>query len=167
MDFSKIKLLISDLDGTLTDGFYHIGSNDTVTKTFNTRDFWALQILQEQGIEVLIVTGATDNVLSMKVKNLPDSCKIRMDYMTGIENKVEAIEQYLRRHRYKWENVAFIGDGGNDLGCMRTAGITASPADALPMIKEEANYICTLGGGKGAVCEFVQYLLGKIKEHGN
>lgn len=170
MNYKDIKLVVCDLDGTLTDGMYHISTphdgfcegQAMVTKSFNTKDFYGLQQLQSRGISVLILTGADDNVIYAKVKGLPAYCKTDLTVASGIENKLAYMEEYIKAFGFGWENVAYIGDAGNDLECMKKAAITACPSDAVSIIKNEANIVSDLPGGRGAVGEFADYIIQRL-----
>lgn len=162
MQFKDIKMVVVDVDGTLTDGLFYVSDNGSLTKSFNTKDFWGLEQLQKAGLDVLILTGSTDKVIYEKVKQLPDYCKTRLLLVRGVEDKVDIIESQLRHVGMTWDNVAFIGDGGNDLEAMKKAAFTACPSDSLSIIKGESNYESSFPGGRGAVCEIAQYLLSKI-----
>lgn len=164
MNFKDIKILVVDVDGTLTDGTYYVSDNGSITKGFNTKDFWALGEIQNAGIKVLLLTGSIDGVIIEKVSRLPKYCTANLAVEHGVENKAKYIEEHLRDCNMDWFNVAYIGDGGNDLFAMQKSAFTACPNDALSMIKNESVYISHLPGGRGAVCEIAMYILSKVEE---
>ena len=161
MNFKDIKLIVCDVDGCLTDGTFYVSDNGVITKGFNTKDFWGLSKIQEEGIRVLLLTGSTDKVIIEKVAQLPKSCSDKMAVENSVFNKLEYLEDYLNELGLKWYEVAYIGDGENDLPSMKKSGFTACPSDALSMIKYESIYVSHLPGGSGAVCDIIMYIINK------
>jgi 3-deoxy-D-manno-octulosonate 8-phosphate phosphatase (KDO 8-P phosphatase) len=169
MDMKSIKIAIVDVDGTLTNGMYTVDENGVTSKDFYTRDFWAMQRLQEEGIQVLILTHCYDTVIDKKIECLPGKAKVNL-FLKRLDWSV-AKEQYLENMfnsipGFGWESAAYIGDSENDLNSMRKAAFTACPNDSVSIIKEESNYVATAKGGYGAVYEIVEYMLGKRKLEG-
>ena len=170
MDISKIKLVIIDVDGVLTNGIYTVSDNGSVSKGFHTHDFWAIQRLQEAGMAVAIVTHCNDNCIDMKIESLPKSSRpmltlTKLDWQTGKETFLEDFRKKFDPV-IKWSEIAFIGDAENDFEAMKLCGFTGCPADAVSIIKEESNFIADSYGGRGAVYEFVNYII-KAKKNGN
>ncbi len=167
-----------DCDGVLTDGIYQISSvigeeSPVVTKSFYTRDFYALQKIMERGISVVIATQSHDAVIIDQVNRISSHSDIWRDSFnsghlqvwTGIGNKIDAVHCHLlTRNDLGWHNVAYIGDAENDLACMKKSKWTGCPSDAIQSIKDNANYISDYPGGKGAVYDFCMHILDRIEK---
>lgn len=173
--FSDIKICCLDVDGTLTDGTYQISdqrrtgySNSAITKSFYTRDFYAIEQMMRSGIYVFIITQSRDLVIERQIDRLAQNSKFWMDsvcgsvslkILKGIKNKKEAIHaEVLTRNEWGWHNVAYIGDAENDIECMKKALFTGCPSDAIDSVKENSNYISDFPGGKGAVYDFCMHI---------
>jgi 3-deoxy-D-manno-octulosonate 8-phosphate phosphatase (KDO 8-P phosphatase) len=166
-----IRLVAIDVDGTLTDGMYIVSTDGSVSKGFNTHDFWAIQRLQEAGIAVAIVTHCNDTCINEKIDTLPESSRpmLTLAKLSWQTSKEDYIENFLRKDFHptvEWDEIAYIGDAENDFDAMKKCGITGCPSDAVSIIKEESNFIANSAGGRGAVYEFVNHLI-EAQEHGN
>lgn len=162
--FSNIKVLVLDVDGTLTDGMYQI-SEETgmVTKSFYTRDFYAIERLLRSGIVVFIVTQSHDKVIERQVGRISGHSDFwkeclnsgQLKVLTAVDNKKEAIHaEILKRNDWGWFHVAYMGDAENDLSPMKKALFTGCPADAIEEVRDNSNYISDFPGGRGAVYDF-------------
>jgi YrbI family 3-deoxy-D-manno-octulosonate 8-phosphate phosphatase len=161
-----IRLLVCDIDGTLTDGLYTVSSNGILSKSFYTRDFYGMQLLQEAGIHVLLLTQSDDLVIRQRCDMLPIQAKARLVLVTGVQNKLDEVERRINvEYHLDWSEVAYIGDAENDLACMKVAALTACPNDAIEDVKAESNFISDYNGGKGAVYDFAKYLLKRKAEN--
>ena len=80
----------------------------------------------------------------------------------GVEDKVEVLKEVAEKHGISLEEVAYIGDDVNDLGCMKVCGLTACPNDAVFEVVESVDYVCRFDGGDGAVREFTGYILNRF-----
>ena len=156
----KIKYLVMDVDGTLTDGKIHIGHEGEIVKTFSCKDGLAIQdILPKTDIIPVIITGRNSKILENRCKEL----RIEKCYQ-GIRNKTAVLDEVLAG-QYTYENVAYIGDDLNDLPCMETVktngGLIGCPADAAKEVIAIADFVSAKDGGNGAVREFIEWLLQK------
>tara|TARA_Y100000310_G_scaffold336092_1_gene419756 strand:- start:10008 stop:10523 length:516 start_codon:yes stop_codon:yes gene_type:complete len=154
-----IKWLISDVDGTLTDGMYHQSDNGVLTKSFYTRDVWAIELLLKNGIKVGLVTQAKDCCIIEKTESFRRKYPFNFTVHKGIEDKKQIIDSKLRGKDFGWESVAYIGDAENDIECLKAAKLSGCPRDAVPILREEEYYICESKGGCGAVYEFALWIL--------
>ena len=150
----RIRLVLTDVDGVLTDGGVYYGADGEVLKRFNIRDGMGVVRLRDAGIETGIVTGEISPSVSRRAEKLTIGRVV-----LGCVDKRGALEEILSEGRFTPEEIAYIGDDVNDLEIMRAVGLTATPADGLPQIREVADYICTLPGGHGAFREFAEFLL--------
>ena len=160
MENKIIKVAFFDLDSTLTDGIYQVSSEGIVTKSFYARDFYGLYKLQDLGIDVCILTNSNDGCIQKQNEKLPKVFKSRLVVRENVKDKKTYIEAGFKKYKITFDNVVYMGDDENDLDCMRLSGITGCPVDAIEEIKAESNFISDYPGGKGAVRDFVEYLIG-------
>lgn len=155
MEQNKIRLLVMDVDGTLTDGQIYIGPDGEHMKAFHAQDGYAIaHILPELGIEPAIITGRSSRIVEKRAAEL----KITHLYQ-GVGDKLAKLKELAAQLGLEGERVAYIGDDVNDLDCIRWCGLTACPADAVPEVLEAVDYVCSREGGRGAVREFVSRFL--------
>jgi len=191
--YSNIEVVAIDVDGCLTDGIYQISSSGEVSKSFYTRDFYAIEQLLRDGLRVVIITQSHDRVIDQQLRRicdhsdfwknnqtgswgaLPEESPIRKKFISmikekilcvslAVENKKEFLEFYLETLCLSWENIAYMGDAENDLECIKKAGFSGCPNDAIPSVMDEVMYPSDHKGGRGAVYDFCMYLLRKINE---
>lgn len=158
----NIKLLVLDVDGTLTDGKIYMSANGELMKAFNIKDGYVLAHLREYGIEPVIITGRESEIVKQRCKEL----KIT-ELHQRIDNKLYKLKEICDKSGIGLNNVAYIGDDVNDLPCIQQCGCTACPSDAVKSVKEKVSYICETKGGEGAVREFVDYLLSNQTKEDN
>lgn len=150
----KIKMLVMDVDGTLTDGHIYMGANGELMKAFHAQDGYGIaQILPKLGIVPVIITGRTSDILEKRAAEL----KITRLYQ-GIGDKLALLRILAAEMEAAPEEIACIGDDLNDLECIRFCGFTGCPADAVPPIVSAVNYVCRREGGRGAVREFIDHI---------
>ncbi len=150
----KIKLLLLDVDGVLTDGKIIMDSDGRELKSFNVRDGHGLVMLHRHGIAAGILTGRTSTVVEHRAREL----KITEVYQ-GALNKKEAFQIILEKNRLIPEQVAFVGDDIVDIPVLRKVGFSVAVADALDLVKRSVDYITVNRGGAGAVREVCEMLL--------
>ncbi len=150
----KIKLLILDVDGVMTDGSIILDNEGNELKRFHVRDGHGIKMLQKAGITVVIITGRKSRVVEIRAKELG----IR-EVHQRIFRKSAVFEQMLEKYKCKDENVAFMGDDIVDQELLKRAGLTAVPADAEEGAKKLADIITEKCGGRGAVREFIDFIL--------
>lgn len=151
----KIRLVLTDVDGVLTDGGVYYGVDGEVLKRFNIRDGMGVVRLREAGIETGIVTGEISPSVSRRAEKLTIGRVV-----LGCSDKKGALREILSEGHITADEIAYIGDDVNDLEIMREVGLTATPSDGLPQVRAIADYICTLPGGHGAFREFAEFVLG-------
>lgn len=151
----KIKLLIMDVDGTLTDGRIYVGAQGEVMKAFDVRDGYAIaHVLPVHGIVPVIITGHSSEIVAQRAKEL----KITELYQ-GVSDKLAKLQEVAAKYGAAPEEIAYIGDDLNDLPCIRYCDVTACPADAVPTVLDAVGYVCQHSGGRGAVREFIDRML--------
>lgn len=150
-----IKLLVLDVDGTLTDGRIYIGPHGETMKAFDVRDgYGLLNILPLVNIIPVIITGRTSDIVKIRASEL----NIQELYQ-GVSKKLVQLKRVAEKHGVQPEEIAYIGDDLNDLDCIKYCSVTACPSDAILDIQAEVSYVCQRVGGRGAVREFIEYLV--------
>lgn len=152
----KIKMLIMDVDGTLTDGKIYVSTQGEIMKAFNVKDGLGIKKLANHDIKPVIITGRESEIVTIRAKEL-DIQEVHQ----GIHDKTKTLKQLCEKYQYKLEEVAYIGDDENDLACMNLCGYKGCPSDAVTSVKNLSEFICSTSGGNGAVREFIEYLLDK------
>ncbi len=151
-----IKLLLLDVDGTMTDGGMYFTENGDQIKKYNTKDGMAIKGLTKAGFQVGIISHGYKTKV---VKDRADLLGIQHLYV-GRENKVTVLEGWLKSLSLTIDQVAFIGDDINDEEIMKAVGLSACPNDAIKSIKSCADVILEKKGGEGCVREFIDTYLG-------
>jgi 3-deoxy-D-manno-octulosonate 8-phosphate phosphatase (KDO 8-P phosphatase) len=150
----KIKILILDIDGTLTDGKVYISPNGEIMKAFNIKDGLMITNLPQYNIIPVIITGRESQITIRRCQEL----KITEIYQR-VTDKVQQLNYIVAKYHCSLDEVAYIGDDLNDLECMKLCGISGCPADAVDQVKNTVNYVCKRNGGDGAAREFIEYLI--------
>lgn len=150
----KIKLLILDVDGVMTDGSIILDNEGNEFKMFHVRDGHGVKMAQAAGINVAIITGRKSKVVERRAKELG----IREVYQ-GVYKKSDIYESLLTKYNCEDENVAFMGDDVVDIEILKRVGLAAVPVDADKDTKKLAVFVSTKEGGKGAVREFIDFIL--------
>ena len=155
-DYSKIKLVISDVDGVLTDGGMYYSENGDELKKFNTRDGMAFQLMRERGIKTAIITSENTKMVERR------AAKLNIDYlMQGKRNggKLEAAKEICEKMGIKLSEVAFVGDDVNDIELLEEVGFCFCPADAAETVRKLGRIIILpTKGGEGVIREMYKYL---------
>ena len=147
----NIKMLVMDVDGTLTDGHIYVSAEGEMMKAFHVQDGYAIaHILPAKGIVPVIITGRSSRIVEQRAKEL----KI-VHLHQGIADKLSKLKEVAAALGVTADEIAYIGDDVNDLDCIRYCGLTACPADAVPVVRNSVKYICSRNGGSGAVREFI------------
>lgn len=155
---SKIKLLLMDVDGVMTDGkLYNVPGPDGAifeTKAFDSQDGIALQWLSWMGIESGIISGRVSPATEVRCRQ----CGCTHIYQGHIE-KIPILEEILAKTGIAPEQTAYMGDDLTDVVVFRRVGLSIAVANARPEVKGSADYITSAGGGRGAVREICEMLL--------
>ena len=147
----KIKLLVMDVDGTLTDGKIYMGENGEVMKAFNVKDGYAIaHMLPEMGIIPVIITGRKSKIVENRAKEIGIT-----ELHQGVRDKLAVLKNVAEKYNASPYEIAYIGDDINDLDCIEYCGVTACPADAVDGVKRKVTYVCKKNSGEGAVREFI------------
>lgn len=153
-----IKVLFSDIDGTLTDGSIHYGVSESGEKweliSFNVKDGMGIVRWRKSGKLFGVLSGRDVAPMYLRLDDLAIEHR-----GLKIDNKKEWLQNWLAANGYSWQQLAFIGDDINDIDVMQMAGHCACPQDALPLVKAQTKYVCQREGGRGAVREYIDLLM--------
>lgn len=151
----KIKLLLTDCDGVLTDGCVYYSEQGEELKKFSLRDGMGVERLRELcGIDSGIITRENSEIVRRRGE------KLKMQHLyLGARNKKEKLMEILQKHNLAAHEIAYIGDDTNDIEILEMAGLSACPFDAFEPVKKHAHYICRASGGKGAFREFAELII--------
>lgn len=150
----KIKIIILDVDGTMTDGKISYDNNGIETKSFDVKDGMAIAQAIKYGIKVAIITGRTSKIVEYRASELGI-----LDIYQGVGNKIATLDELLAKYDYNYENVAYMGDDINDIPAMMRASYVGITADAVSDIEEFSHFKSRYNGGYGAVREFIETIL--------
>lgn len=151
----SIKLLVTDCDGVLTDGGVYYGENGEGQKKFNMRDGMGVERLRKfAGVDTAIVTGEDSPSVAARAEKL----QITELHLLA-KDKPAVLKEMATRLGLTKDEIAYIGDDYNDLEVMKLAGLTACPADALPGVKAQVDYVCETRSGDGCFREFAEFLI--------
>ena len=138
-----IRLLVLDVDGTMTDGGVYYDATGNELKKFAIKDGAGLVLARTAGIRVMICTGR----------------ECEADIYQNVGKKAAFLRDFMAENGYARDDVAYCGDDLNDLAAMALCGFVACPADAAPEVRARADYICPQRGGEGAVRGAVEKIL--------
>ena len=150
----KIKLVIFDVDGVLTDGGIYIGEKGELYKPFFCRDGLGITLAHNAGLKTAIITGRQSSQVAFRAKEL----KISEVYQ-GNPDKRAAYQQLKEQNGLCDEEIAYIGDDLIDLPIMCQTGLPMAVADAVPEVRAEARLVAGFSGGHGAVRELLEFIL--------
>jgi len=150
---SKVKIIISDVDGILTDGRILVSGNQEF-KTFHVEDALATSLLHLANIPISFISARESEATTVRL----DELKIK-HYFQGSLNKVSALKKICHIYNLNYEDVLYIGDGFVDIPVMEKVGMSISVPNAHIEVKEVADFITKKSGGEGVLVEIVKHLL--------
>ncbi len=150
----KIKLLLLDVDGVLTDGTIILDNQGNELKAFHVRDGHGIKLAQRSGIAIGIITGRKSEVVNIRARELG----IQEVYQ-GAHEKILAYESVIAKYGVKDSEVAYMGDDIVDVEIFKRVGMAIGVADADPAIRPYVDMITKTEGGRGAVREFINFVL--------
>jgi len=150
----KVKLILLDVDGVLTDGSIILDNHGNELKAFHVRDGHGIKIAQRAGIVVGIITGRRSKVVTIRARELG----IR-EVNQGALNKIAVYDSVLSKYGLRDDEVAYMGDDTVDLDIFKRTGLSATVADADPSIKPHVDLIMKAEGGRGAVRELIDLIM--------
>jgi 3-deoxy-D-manno-octulosonate 8-phosphate phosphatase (KDO 8-P phosphatase) len=153
-DAAAIRLLILDVDGTLTDGHLYYGPGGEVLKVFHVRDGHGIKCLDAAGIEVAVISGRKSKMVDARCRELGVRHVIQ-----GAQDKVPAFQNLRKRLNIELSQSACVGDDSPDVPLMKAVRLAFAVADAHPEALRAAHVVTSRPGGHGAVREVCDYLL--------
>ncbi len=150
----KIKMLILDIDGVMTDGRIIYDSKGNELKCFNVLDGMGLAVLKQIKMKVALVTAKGSRAVLRRARDIGVT-----EVWQNAHDKLKPYRQILKKHKLKNEDICFVGDDLVDLSVMKRAGLSVAVANASPEAKRTAHYVTKKEGGKGAVREIIEIIL--------
>lgn len=151
----KVRFLILDVDGVMTDGGMYFSENGDQLKKYNTKDGMAIMELTKNNFAVGIISSGFKTEM---VKSRASLLNIPYFYV-GRESKMKILSKWCEDLKIDLSEVAIIGDDINDLSVMKSVGLSVCPADAVPLVKKQADIVLHTAGGRGCVREFIDHYL--------
>lgn len=150
----KIKLLLLDVDGVLTDGRLYYGNNGEEMKAFNIQDGLGIKLLQRAEVQVGIITGRASALLERRASELGIHPVVQ-----GREDKLIALQELMQTMEINLDEIAFVGDDLPDLAVIRRVGLGITPANGNSALSSQAHWQTSKRGGDGAVREVAEMIL--------
>lgn len=157
----KIKVVIFDVDGVMTDGGLTIGDDGQEYKTFHSQDGLGMKLLKQSGVEMAIITGRSSKVVTQRA----ESTGIAHFYQ-GVDDKLAAFLDLIKKMNIRADEIAFVGDDVVDMPPMLRCGLAISVPDAPDSVKANVHYVTQKSGGRGAVreiCELIMQAQGTLE----
>jgi 3-deoxy-D-manno-octulosonate 8-phosphate phosphatase (KDO 8-P phosphatase) len=152
--WSRVRLLVCDVDGTMTDGGLAFDSEGRETKVFHVRDGYGLVLLRAAGIPVAWISGRDSAVTTLRARELKIPHLIQPE-----SDKAAALRRLTAQLGVELAEVCYVGDDTNDLGAMALSGISCAPADSHPDVLAAVHHVTTAPGGRGAVRELCDLIV--------
>jgi len=150
----KIKYLVVDVDGTMTDAGIYYDDNGNELKKFCTKDAAGFHAAKHVGIKLIVLTGRKCAATEKRMVEL------KADYLfQGIKDKVTFLRNFIKDNGILKAEIGYVGDDLNDLAPMKLTGFVACPSDSCNEVKNIANYISNIKGGQGVIRNVVEYIL--------
>jgi 3-deoxy-D-manno-octulosonate 8-phosphate phosphatase (KDO 8-P phosphatase) len=153
---SRVRLLVMDVDGTLTDGGVYFGSSGEELKRFHTQDGLGIVLARSVGLQTAWVTGRESGIVWRRSQELATPRNL---VLQGVKDKVKALHFLAKETETTLAEMAFMGDDLNDLPAMSEAAVALCPADAASHVCAAADWVATRRGGEGAVREAIELIL--------
>ena len=150
----KIKLIILDVDGVLTDGRVIFSSSGEELKCFNAQDGCAMVLARRAGIKIAFITGRSSAILERRAREHNVT-----EVFQNVFNKLEVFNRLLGKYQLQPDEVAFLGDDLVDIAVMKKSGLAVAVVNAVPEVKDVSHYITKREGGKGAIREIADLII--------
>lgn len=153
-NFKNVRMLALDFDGVMTDDSVIVGSNGEEFVTCSRSDGLGIENIKKRGILVMVISKEKNSVVEARCKKLGVEC------LHGVEDKTAVLRRAAERNNLLMSQVCYIGNDINDIGCIKEAGIGVAVPDSHKKVIEAAGYITKARGGRGAVREICDLILG-------
>jgi len=151
---AKVKMIILDVDGVMTDGRVVIGDDSTESKFFDIKDGFGISLAHRVGIKTAIISGRKCDATTKRAKELGIE-----EVHQNIFVKMDCYKEIKQKYNLKDENFAFIGDDLIDLPMLSVVGFSGAVADATSCLIERVDFVSSKKGGRGAVREFIEFII--------
>jgi 3-deoxy-D-manno-octulosonate 8-phosphate phosphatase (KDO 8-P phosphatase) len=150
----RIKMVLIDVDGVMTDGGLYYTAEGNEMKRFHAHDGYGVVRAREHGLKIGIISGRSTPIVTARARvlKIDDVYQDRMD-------KVNAMRELQQRYGFRDDEFAFIGDDLFDLPLLAIVGLSAAPSNALPQVRRAVHYVAKQSGGNGAVREVLDIIL--------
>lgn len=150
----KVKLLVLDVDGVLTDGRIIVGSDGVQVKSFDVRDGFGLVLARKAGVKTALITAERSKTVTYRASQL------RIDWVAQFaRDKAKAFGRCCQHFKIRPEGICYMGDDLLDLPVLRQVGLSVSVPEAPPEVKRHVDYVTKAPGGRGAVREVIELIL--------
>jgi len=153
----NIKILLTDVDGVLTDGGMYYTPNGDTMKKFHARDGMGVNLLKKSGVPTIIITKEKTKM----VKNWAKKMNISYIY-DGIQEKEKLLPEICKKYSVTSSQIAYIGDDVNDIGLLKKVGFSVTPNDGIVDVQKFVDYVCKKKGGDGVLREVADLILHNI-----
>lgn len=150
----RIRLIVFDVDGVLTDGGLYYDETGLIIKRFDVHDGIGIRLAMEAGIEIAVISGMNVPCVERRLEILGVT-----EYHGGHDNKATVLDEIRMKRQLQWAEIAYLGDDWVDLAPMLKVGLPVAVANAMPEVKEVARLILQKSGGSGAARELTDYIL--------
>jgi 3-deoxy-D-manno-octulosonate 8-phosphate phosphatase (KDO 8-P phosphatase) len=150
-----IKLAVFDFDGVFTNGVNIVSESGEVSKGYNVKDGYALQLLHDKGVKYGIISGDTSGCIE-QIKAV--MCNISF-LEKGCHDKLVMLAKWREHYKLDWSEISYMGDDLIDLPCIGVVGFSAAPSDAVKAVKSSVKLVTERKGGDGAVREMVDHMI--------
>jgi len=150
----RINFLVLDVDGVFTDGGVFYDANGEMAKKFDMRDGMGLEILRQNGVEVVVVTSENSDLVAKRMQKL----QIKHTFL-GIKDKYSFLQNFIMQQQTSWSNLAYVGDDVNDLANLCSVGWSFAPADATAVVKQQVDFTLTHHSANGAIREVCEWIM--------
>ena len=150
----KIKIVLTDVDGVLTDGGMYYTKNGDIMKKFHARDGMGISLLKKNNILTIVVTKEKNDIIKQWSKKMSVT-----KLYDGIQDKKSILKIICKKYSVTKEQIAYIGDDINDIGLLKEIGFSLCPSDAIEQVKSVCDYVCSKVGGNAAFRELSDLVL--------
>ncbi len=157
---SKIKALVTDVDGVLTDGSLTFDEDGKEYKTFNAKDGQGIVMLNKAGFVTAIITARENGTVRYRFKNLGMT-----KLYEGSKNKIASLKEFMSEFGLKPEEIAYMGDDLPDICVLKEVGLPCCPCDAVEEVKKYSKFVSSKNGGNGAIRELCDLILKSTEKY--
>lgn len=151
--FKKVRLIVSDFDGVMTDNRVLVSEDGLESVFCNRSDGLAIEILKRNGIDVVVISKETNKVVQTRCR------KLGLEVYNAIENKVDLLKKLVQEKGIARDQVCYVGNEINDLDCMKEVDLSVAPADSHQSVLKIASYVTRAKGGEGVIREISDLIL--------